>query len=85
LWAQGNTEAAIQVEKLSNQLAKTYNVDILCGYSLGAFRAGWTATSSNESVQIIQPFIPTERARVFGEGGDAAIPTLRPEQNRCLK
>jgi CheY-like chemotaxis protein len=35
LWAQGNAEAAIQFEKLGNQLAKKYNVDILCGYSLG--------------------------------------------------
>jgi DNA-binding NarL/FixJ family response regulator len=34
LWAQGNAEAAIQVEKLCNQLAETYEVDILCGYSL---------------------------------------------------
>jgi DNA-binding NarL/FixJ family response regulator len=36
LWAQGNAEAAIQVEKLFNQLAKTYDVEILCGYSLGS-------------------------------------------------
>jgi hypothetical protein len=35
LWAQGKAEAAIQIEKLGNQLAKTYDVDILCGYSLG--------------------------------------------------
>jgi hypothetical protein len=35
LWAQGNAEAAIQFEKLGNQLAKIYDVDILCGYSLG--------------------------------------------------
>jgi len=34
LWAQGNGEAAIQVEKLGNQLAKTHDIDILCGYSL---------------------------------------------------
>ena len=33
LWAQGNSEAAIQMEKLGNRLAKRYNVDILCGYS----------------------------------------------------
>lgn len=32
LCAQGNEEAAIQVGKLGNQLAKTYDVDILCGY-----------------------------------------------------
>jgi len=36
LWAKGNAEAAIQVERLSNQLSKTYDVDILCGYSLGS-------------------------------------------------
>jgi CheY-like chemotaxis protein len=35
LWAQGNAEAAIQFEKLGNHLAKKYDVDILCGYSLG--------------------------------------------------
>lgn len=40
LWTQGNAEAAIQVEKLGNHLAKTYDVDILCGYSLGSFQGG---------------------------------------------
>jgi DNA-binding NarL/FixJ family response regulator len=34
LMAEGNTEAAIQIEKLGNQLVKAYDVDILCGYSL---------------------------------------------------
>ena len=33
-------EAAIQVEKLGNQLAKTYDVEILCGYSLGSVQGG---------------------------------------------
>ena len=36
LWAEGNVEAAIQVEKLGNQLVQTYDLDILCGYSLGS-------------------------------------------------
>jgi hypothetical protein len=40
LWAQGNAEAAIQVEKLGNQLAKAYDLDILCGYSLGSVQGG---------------------------------------------
>ena len=40
LWAQGNAEAAIQIEKLGNQLTKTYDVDILCGYYLGSVRGG---------------------------------------------
>ena len=33
LWAQGNAEAAIQIEKLGNQLTRKYDIDILCGYS----------------------------------------------------
>jgi DNA-binding NarL/FixJ family response regulator len=40
LWAQGNTEAAIQVEKLGNDLAKKYDVDILCGYSPSSVQGG---------------------------------------------
>lgn len=40
LWAQGNAEAAIQVEQLTNQLAKTYQADILCAYSLGSVQGG---------------------------------------------
>jgi DNA-binding NarL/FixJ family response regulator len=40
LWAQGNPEAAIEVEKLGNQLTKTYDVNILCGYSLGSVLGG---------------------------------------------
>ena len=40
LWAQGTAEAAIQVENLGNQLAKTYDVDILCGYSLSSIQGG---------------------------------------------
>ena len=34
LWADGRLDAAIEVERLSNQLSKTLDVHILCGYSL---------------------------------------------------
>jgi DNA-binding NarL/FixJ family response regulator len=37
LWAQGNADAAIQVEQLCNQLTKRYQMDILCGFSLSSF------------------------------------------------
>jgi len=39
LLVQGDAEAAIQMEKLGNQLANLYNVDILCGYSLAQVQA----------------------------------------------
>jgi hypothetical protein len=32
LWAEGNPEGAIQLEKLGNDLAKIHKVDILCAY-----------------------------------------------------
>jgi DNA-binding NarL/FixJ family response regulator len=37
LWAQGQAEAAVRVEQLWNEIAKTYDVDILCGYPPGSF------------------------------------------------
>ena len=40
LWAQGNAEAAIQMEKLGNTLTQIHDVDILCGYSLGSVQGG---------------------------------------------
>jgi DNA-binding NarL/FixJ family response regulator len=40
LWAQGKVEAAIRVESLTNQIPKTYEVDILCGYSVGSVQGG---------------------------------------------
>jgi CheY-like chemotaxis protein len=40
LWAQGNVEAAIRVEQLCNQLVRTHEVDILCGYSLRSVPGG---------------------------------------------
>ena len=38
LWAQGNADAAIQVEHLTDEVAKTGNVDILCGYVLNSLQ-----------------------------------------------
>ena len=37
LWAQGQADAAIQVEQLCKELAKRYEMDILCGFSLRSF------------------------------------------------
>jgi DNA-binding NarL/FixJ family response regulator len=34
LWAQGKAQAAIQLEHLWDEIAKTCNVDIMCGYIL---------------------------------------------------
>jgi CheY-like chemotaxis protein len=38
LYAEGNADAAIRLEQLWNELARIYDVDILCGYPLESFR-----------------------------------------------
>lgn len=38
LLAQGNAQAAIRLEQLSNDLAKTHELDILCAYPSSGFR-----------------------------------------------
>ena len=38
LWAQGKTDAAIQVEHLWDEIAREHEVDILCGYVLNSFQ-----------------------------------------------
>ena len=38
LWAQGKADAAIRLEELWNEIAGTYDVDILCGYPLESLR-----------------------------------------------
>jgi hypothetical protein len=40
LWEQGNAEASIQLEHLWDEIAKSHEVDVLCGYSLDRFRGG---------------------------------------------
>lgn len=38
LWAQGKVEEAIRLEHLWDEIAKTHEVDILCGYPLDSFQ-----------------------------------------------
>jgi hypothetical protein len=40
LWAQGKADAAIQLERLWDVVAKSHDVDILCGYQLASFQGG---------------------------------------------
>jgi CheY-like chemotaxis protein len=37
LWAEGKVDATIRLEQLWNEVAKTFEVDILCGYALSSF------------------------------------------------
>ena len=37
LWQDGNSEGAIKLEMLWNQLASSYDFELLCGYAFGSF------------------------------------------------
>jgi len=57
LWAEGKTEAAIRLEQLCNDLARTHEVDILCAYELSSFHG-------EENDQVLQS-ISAEHSAVF--------------------
>ncbi len=39
LYAEGQADAAVEMERLSNELARMYNLDTLCGYPIERFRS----------------------------------------------
>ena len=39
LYAQGHAEAAVEMERLLQEVTLLYDVDILCGYPMGGFRS----------------------------------------------
>jgi hypothetical protein len=49
LWAEGKTGAAIRIEQLANDLAKTRELDILCAYPLGKIH-GWEDEREFQSI-----------------------------------
>jgi DNA-binding NarL/FixJ family response regulator len=40
LWESGNTEGAVRLEQLWDDIARSYGIQVLCGYPLGSFRGG---------------------------------------------
>ena len=40
LWERGNTDGAVRLERLWDEIARSYGVQVLCGYPLGSFQAG---------------------------------------------
>jgi DNA-binding NarL/FixJ family response regulator len=40
LWAQGKAEAAIQLEHLWDEIAKSHGLDVLCAYPMGSSQGG---------------------------------------------
>jgi hypothetical protein len=67
LWKDGREVAAIRLETLWNQLAKTYDFGLLCGYSMGNFYKGSTLDD-----------IKRQHTHLAPTDGGAFVPTARP-------
>jgi hypothetical protein len=61
LWAQGKGEAAIRLEHLWDEIAKSHDLNVLCACPLGSFQGGIGSSVLKKSVQSTQPFIPSEK------------------------
>jgi len=40
LWERGNAEGAVRLERLWDEIARSYGVQVFCGYPLGIFQGG---------------------------------------------
>jgi len=55
-------DAAIQLENFWDKLAKTYDVDVICGYALGSLDREQESHIYERICAEHQAFVPTERA-----------------------
>ncbi|MGQ0714650.1 MAG: ATP-binding protein [Gemmatimonadaceae bacterium] len=61
LWRDGNTEGALQLEQLWNDLAHTYAFSLLCAYAMGNFYRLADADGFRAICQHHTRVVPTER------------------------
>jgi signal transduction histidine kinase len=69
LWRDGNTDGAIQLEELWNDLAATCSFTLLCAYNMGNFYKEAHANQFHEVCRRHSRVIPTER---YMQGDDSA-------------
>jgi hypothetical protein len=79
LWVNGETDAAIRLEQLCNDLSKSHEVDILCAYPLSSLHGEGDEQQFKASVPITQPSILSETAsRMAAESIHGDPPSSAP-------
>ena len=61
LWRDGNTEGALQVEELWNDLSRTYEFSLLCAYAMGNFYRSADSEGFREICRHHTRVTPSER------------------------
>jgi PAS domain S-box-containing protein len=67
LWKDGNTESAVQLERLWNELARQYEFSLLCAYSMGNFCHASDADAFRRVCAEHSHVTPTETYSAVGE------------------
>ncbi len=70
LWAGGDTDSAIALENLWNELAETHDFALLCAYPMSAFKDAASAAAFEQVCRTHATVIPSEGYSLL-EGADA--------------
>ena len=82
LWAQGRGAAALRLEELWNELAKTQAFSLLCGYPIAAFRSADYSKPFQQIAAAHRLVIPAESYTVKADA-DARLRTIAELQQKA--
>ncbi|HEX2078057.1 MAG TPA: ATP-binding protein [Longimicrobium sp.] len=85
LWRAGKPEAAIRLEVLWNDLAKTYPFSLLCAYSIGNFERAEDADAFLQICGHHDHVVPTERSMRLEEGDRLRRMTILEQRAQALE
>jgi DNA-binding NarL/FixJ family response regulator len=65
LWAQGNAEAAVRLEHLWDEFAKSYDLHVLCGYPLASFQCEMGSDVFDRLCAAHSRYLPDDQEKVY--------------------
>jgi signal transduction histidine kinase len=85
LWKDGNTDGALRLESLWNELLSEHDVTLLCAYALGNFYTEAHTSGFEEICRHHSQVIPTERYTEAEDGARLLEVTILQQRARALE
>lgn len=85
LWKEGNTDGAVRLEELWNELAGTYSFKLLCAYAMGNFYKEAHTGHFQEICRQHEEVFPTERYSRADDAAKLLEITLLQQRARALE
>jgi signal transduction histidine kinase len=85
LWRDGNTEGALQLEQLWNDLAHTYEFSLLCAYAMGNFYRSGDAERFQQICRHHTRVTPTERLTAIDSDARLVEISILEQRARSLE